>query len=63
MPYLDALVNEMLRLYPTISTTARLFAKPVELTTSRGPVTIPAGAHLYSSIYLRHRDERIWDPM
>ena len=61
MPYLDAVVNEMIRLHPPISTTTRLVTKPIIVTNrTSDTVVIPKGAQVYSSMPLLHHDEQVW---
>jgi cytochrome P450 len=49
--YLDAVVNETLRLRPVISLVARRLTEPVEI----GGYRLPAGVTVAPSIYLVHR--------
>ncbi|RDA95373.1 hypothetical protein CP533_3504 [Ophiocordyceps camponoti-saundersi (nom. inval.)] len=61
LPYLDAVVTEIFRLHPPISTTARMVTKPIVVETStRKSVVLPKGTELFSSVYLLHRDEQVW---
>jgi len=61
MPYLDAVVTELLRLHPPISTTTRLVTEPILVKTRTGDtVVIPQGAQIYSSVHRLHRDEQVW---
>jgi cytochrome P450 len=57
-PLLDQVIKETLRLYPPIHIGNRIVAEPV--TFGEGQ-TIPAGARMFYSIYLTHRDPQIWD--
>ncbi|GAB4474568.1 MAG: cytochrome P450 [Anaerolineales bacterium] len=56
-PLLDAVIKEALRLYPPIHLGNRTVAEPLELAEG----TIPAGERLFYSIYLTHRDARLWE--
>ncbi|RCI12167.1 hypothetical protein L249_0778 [Ophiocordyceps polyrhachis-furcata BCC 54312] len=61
LPYLDAVVTEIFRLHPPISTTARMVTKPIVVETcTKKSVVIPKGTELFSSVYLLHRDEQVW---
>ncbi|PHH86450.1 hypothetical protein CDD83_10242 [Cordyceps sp. RAO-2017] len=63
MPYLDAVVTELLRLHPPISTTARRVTEPVTVQTRDGQaVTLPRGTQLFCSLYHLHRDPQVWGP-
>lgn len=56
-PLLDQVIKETLRLYPPIHIGNRIMAQDV--TFGEGQ-TIPAGARMFYSIYLTHRDPAIW---
>lgn len=57
-PLLDQVIKETLRLYPPIHIGNRIAAEDV--TFGEGQ-TIPAGARMFYSIYLTHRDPQVWD--
>ncbi|GAB4494242.1 MAG: cytochrome P450 [Anaerolineales bacterium] len=57
-PLLDQVIKETLRLYPPIHIGNRIAAENV--TFGEGQ-TIPAGARMFYSIYLTHRDPAIWE--
>ncbi len=56
-PLLDAVIKEALRLYPPIHIGNRRVAEPLELEEG----VIESGQRLFYSIYLTHRDPRIWE--
>ncbi|KAK2592721.1 hypothetical protein QQS21_009564 [Conoideocrella luteorostrata] len=61
MPYLNAVVSEVLRLHPPISTTARMVTKPIVVETRGNEiVTLPQGSQIFSSIHLLHHDIQVW---
>ncbi|PFH55722.1 hypothetical protein XA68_17733 [Ophiocordyceps unilateralis] len=61
LPYMEAVVTELLRLHPPISTTARMVTKPIVVETSTNDsVLLPQGSQLFSSVHLLHRDEQVW---
>jgi|GEM_PF-175491 len=57
-PLLDQVIKETLRLYPPIHIGNRIVTQDV--TFEEGQV-IPAGARMFYSIYLTHRDPQIWE--
>ncbi|TLD18925.1 Elongator complex protein 1 [Venturia nashicola] len=63
MPYLDAILYETLRVYPTVHATVRALNKSYALTALDGtPVVLNRGTIIYVSIYLLHREKSIWGP-
>ncbi|KAI0764528.1 cytochrome P450 [Trametes elegans] len=72
LPYLDAIVRETVRLYPTLQMSARVSEKDVVLPLSK-PVTgengrpisevvVPAGTTLWFNIHGANRDPDVWGP-
>lgn len=63
MPYLEAVVTELFRLHPPISTTARMSTRPITVVTRAGDsVTIPQHSQLFTSVHLLHHDKQVWGP-
>ncbi|MEM6431436.1 MAG: cytochrome P450, partial [Deinococcota bacterium] len=60
LPYLNAVWQETLRLYPTIPTAPRVCLQDTTLATSAGEVTISQGARVLVSLYLIHRHPSYW---
>jgi len=56
-PLLDQVIKEALRLYPPIHIGNRIVAEDVSFGEGQ---TVPAGARMFYSIYLTHRDPQIW---
>lgn len=57
-PLLDQVIKEALRLYPPIHIGNRMVAENIDLGNNN---LIPAGARMFYSIYLTHRDPFIWE--
>jgi cytochrome P450 len=57
LTYLDQVIKETLRLYPSIHVANRQTMNHVKV----DGYTIPAGTRLMLSIYLTHRDHALWD--
>lgn len=63
MSFMDAIVTELLRLHPPVSTTARMVTKPIVVQTrTRESVVLPKGTQILSSIRMLHRDTQVWGP-
>jgi len=56
-PLLDQVIKEALRLYPPIHIGNRMVAEDMEFEDG----TVTAGARMFYSIYLTHRDPSIWE--
>jgi cytochrome P450 len=56
-PLLDQVIKEALRLYPPIHIGNRMMAEDMEFEGG----AVPAGARMFYSIYLTHRDPTIWE--
>jgi cytochrome P450 len=56
-PLLDQVIKEGLRLYPPIHIGNRMVQEEIDIEGRR----IPAGARMFYSIYLTHRDPEYWD--
>ncbi len=54
---LDQVIKESLRLYPPIHIGNRRMARDMEFTDG----SIPAGERMFYSIYLTHRDPKVWE--
>ena len=57
LPYLNAVVSELLRLHPTIPTTARSVDQPIYMHTQSGAsLIIPEQARVAVSLAMLHQD-------
>ncbi len=56
-PLLDQVIKETLRLYPPIHLGNRIVAEEIEFEEGK----VPAGERLFYSIYLTHRDPKVWE--
>ncbi|KAL4937885.1 cytochrome P450 [Aspergillus oleicola] len=60
LPCLNAVVNELIRLHPPITTTARAIDHPVDLKTATGAtIKLPMAAQVTVSLDLLHHDTQI----
>ncbi len=57
LSYLNATINESMRLYPIAVHLARLLKTPMQLVNH----TLPAGVIVAPCMYLVHRDRRLWE--
>jgi cytochrome P450 len=57
LPYMDAVINETLRLYPP----AWLIPRRNKAADHLGPYIIPAGSDIFISPYFLQRDPAVWD--
>ncbi|KAL5343997.1 cytochrome P450 [Aspergillus crustosus] len=61
LPYLDAVVNELLRIHPPIPTTARAIDYPLHMETQSGlQFELPVTARVAVSLDMLHHDVQIW---
>jgi hypothetical protein len=61
LPYLDNVINELLRLHSPIPTTARAIDRPLSMQTQSGAsIVIPVEARVAVSIAMLHQDPQIW---
>lgn len=58
LPFLNAVINETLRLYPTVPLTQRIAVRD----TSLAGFHVPTGTFIYISPWLIHRSHDIWGP-
>ncbi|XP_073830963.1 probable cytochrome P450 4s3 [Musca autumnalis] len=56
MPYLEAVIKETLRIYPSVPTYARSITEDLQV----GKLTLPKGCNISILSYLAHRDENIF---
>ncbi len=56
LPYTDAVLQESMRLFPPVTTLARVTTAPIEL----GGYSIPEGADVICWVYFAHHDARWW---
>lgn len=61
LPYLDAIVTEILRIHPPISTTSRIVEEDIIISDrNNNDILIPKDAILLSSMYHLHHDKQVW---
>lgn len=58
LPFLNGIINETLRLFPTVPLTQRVAIRDTTL----GGYRVPAGTNIYFSPWLIHRSKEIWGP-
>jgi cytochrome P450 len=59
-PYLDAVLNEVHRLYPTVHATVRVINCETQLATSKIPVELKPGMLVYLSLMHLHTSPKYW---
>jgi cytochrome P450 len=62
MPYLDALIWEILRLYPVVHATVRVMNREARLASSKIPVTLMPRMLLYISFLHLQTSPKYWGP-
>ena len=62
MPYLDAVVMEITRLYPVVHATLRVINRETKLLSSKKPVVLKPGMMVYVSFFHLHRSAKFWGP-
>jgi cytochrome P450 len=62
MPYLDAVIMEISRLYPVVHATLRVINRETTLTSSKNPVVLKPGMFIYLSFLHLHTSPKFWGP-
>lgn len=62
MPYLDAVVMEINRLYSTVHATLRFIIRETTLTSSKKPVVLKPGMLVLLSFFHLHTSPKFWGP-
>ena len=62
MPYLDAVILEINRLYPVVHATVRVINRETTLTSSKKPVILKPGMLIYLSYLNLHTSQKYWGP-
>jgi cytochrome P450 len=62
MPYLDAVIMEISRLYPTVHATLRVINRETKLASSKKPVVLKPGMLIYLSYLHLHTSPKFWGP-
>ena len=60
MPYLDAAINEVGRLYPTVYATVRTVQSEVQLSSGKTPIVLKPGMLLYVNYHHMHTSPEYW---
>ena len=60
MPYLDAVIMEINRLYPVVHATVRVINRETSLASSKNPVVLKPGMLVYLSYLNLQTSTRIW---
>lgn len=62
MPYLDAVIMEINRLYPSVPATLRVIENPVRMASSKKEVILKKGMLIYLSYLQMHTSPKYWGP-
>ena len=62
MPYLDAIIMEINRLYPSVPATLRVIERETRLRTCKKPVVLKPGMLIYLSYLHMHTSPKHWGP-
>lgn len=62
MPYLDAIIMEINRLYPSVPATLRVIERETRLVTAKTPVILKPGMLIYLSYLHMHTSPKYWGP-
>jgi cytochrome P450 len=62
MPYLDAIIMEINRLYPSVPATLRVIERETRLMTAKEPVILKPGMLIYLSYLHMHTSPKYWGP-
>ena len=62
MPYLDAIMMEINRMYPVVHATVRVINRETTLTSAKKPVVLKPGMLVYLSYLHLHTSSRYWGP-
>ena len=62
MPYLDAVLMEVNRLYPVVHATVRVINRETTLASSKNPVVLKPGMLIYLSYFHLQTSPKFWGP-